>query len=170
MTSIKHFAVLSLVLATSISQAGTIAAQSLKCGGLITVERMSQTTELHIRRVGASTCEFVEVDALNIRERISGDLTRIQLRERDLGSHLTAIIDKKEVVILKLESDTKSTQNSEGSVNGSLVEIERQRLAIEQQRLDHQRSVENTKTAIVVGTVGAAAGAAVIEGVGSTER
>ncbi|QLY24246.1 hypothetical protein [Bdellovibrio sp. KM01] len=109
MKSVKCALVAGLVLATTVANATTIAAQSLKCGGLIAVDiQSSNSGVLSVTRVGRnSTCENVKVSSLGVNKRIPNEGLNIRINPKALGKQVAIIVDgttDSEVVVLNVDA------------------------------------------------------------------
>ncbi len=149
----------SLTFSAIISNAGTLAAQALKCGGLISLDTYQYSVVLTVKKVGNSTCEKLEVGSENMSRLLRQDVTSFVLT-KELGNQLAAIVND-EVVVLTIANLSTSSH---------LIEIERQRLALEKQAAARRRAMDNAQAAATGAVIVGATGAAVADEVSRSER
>jgi hypothetical protein len=150
---------LSTMALSSGAKAATLAAQPLKCGGFVSLDSNGSQVILSVKKVGASTCQSLEIQSENIRGALNKDLSQMQIR--NLGRQLVLVVDS-EVVILTVDASVVAAERSN--------EIEAQRLKIEQDRAAREKARQNAEAAGAAIAVGAAGAAVTVEAVNSIER
>lgn len=152
------------------SQAATLSAKSLQCGGIASIETRGQRTFLEVYQIGNSNCSTIEVKSLNIRSGLDQRGLRVELDTSSLGNQLVVVVNSSEAVILDIQKANADQSSSAQTGAGNMTEYEKQRLEIEKQREARERARQNAEAASDALEVGAEVGGAVVDGIGSTER
>lgn len=161
-----------------IANAGTLAAQSLKCKGVASLDAYKDNRTgqpayfVTITTLEGSSCrkfqiplenQIVSKKQVNAKDSTaSGEYPvqqgRTQVQITNLGNQLVVIVDNEPVILNNPNAITPTD------------EIARKRLAVEQQRAADAKAVRDAGNAVAATEIGVAVGGAAVEAVGSLER
>lgn len=166
--------VATLTAFSAVSQAGTLSASALQCGGYASLELDGGKYTLNVERINPSKCDSIEIKSLGISGRIPYAGFRQPINSSALGNKLVLVFNDSEVVILDagqqaVQQVTRQDQEV-ARQNNSMTEYERRSIQIQQQRNAREQAQQNAEAAAAAAELSAELGGALIEGAGSIER